>query len=384
MEREHYEGGPVRYRPLESARRGPVKVVCFSKTEWAEPPRLRHQVASLLAERGHEVVFFEKARATLRPSVSVAPENIELLRSIQLVHHQLRVHSLLSRLNRRVVTAYLRVALSRAGVVADDVSVINFNFDYDFLRELFPRARIVNIFNDDFVAAARRMSLHETRRAIAETARAADCNLAVSYPLVRQIEQFSSRVSLFLPWSRRRYVAPVVNERPDLLYWGYINDRIDYRAMRHVLESGVRVHFVGPVSSTRRSRALLGHPKAVVHGPKQLRDLGEILSRCAASILAYDRDHPMVRAVTMSNRGFDILSCGLPLLYVDLPDLLSVPPGIIYRCKTGDDYLTAFREAQTTFYDVQPAIERFLLQHTPAQRYEELVRYLRPAFDGPR
>ena len=42
----------------------------FSKTNWEEMPRLRHQIARMLAKKGHKIFFFSKAKIFYRLSTS--------------------------------------------------------------------------------------------------------------------------------------------------------------------------------------------------------------------------------------------------------------------------------------------------------------------------
>jgi hypothetical protein len=351
-----------------------MNVVAFTKSAWSEAPRLRHQVAHLLLAHGHRVLFFERPADIftlgLNPSeADHLPPGLALGRNRQLLHHQLRITPTLSRANaefeklqiRRLVDSYRPEA------------VINFNYDYYFLRELFPKSKIVSIFNDDFIAGARLLSRKEARRLVCQTARMSDHNLVVSYPLLDQIRTFTDRVSLFFPWCRREYATPPAGQKRDeMLYWGYINDRIDVRAVTHVMDQGIKINFVGPVSGTRRSRALLEHRNAEYHGERPLDRISAVLARCASSILPYDAADRQVAAITINNRAFDLLSAGLPLLYRDLPGLLEAPAEVIRRCHDGAAYVREHRQAAQQFDAAQPAIQEFLANHTPSARYRQL------------
>ncbi|MEO0579910.1 MAG: hypothetical protein AAFZ58_14575, partial [Pseudomonadota bacterium] len=45
-----------------------MRFIFLTRTNWNEPPRIRHQLAELLVSEGHDVVFFQKpvARASLQ------------------------------------------------------------------------------------------------------------------------------------------------------------------------------------------------------------------------------------------------------------------------------------------------------------------------------
>jgi hypothetical protein len=347
----------------------------FTKSNWEEAPRLRHQVAELLASFGHRVMFFEKPSFTARALRPVAP-GIVAVRTRSVIHHQLRVASWLSAANRSLEKREIR----RVAAEGPAIGIVNFNYDYDFLRQLYPRARIVTIINDDFIDGARWFSRREASRVISATARISDQNLAVSYPLVEQVRRFSKDVKLFLPWARRRYLRPPHGlQRPDLLYWGYINDRIDAGAVLHVMDAGIRIHFVGPVTPSANMRKILAHPNSSLLPPSPLAQISEIVDRCCASILPYDIGFKQVAAITMNNRAFELLSAGLPLLYAALPGLIDAPQQVIYRCATSGAYVDAVHAARESFDASQPAIEEFLRGHSAAERYEQLMTYFSAA-----
>ena len=352
-----------------------MRFVLFTKTPWAEPPRLRHQVAQMLARRGHDVTFFEKNRPLGRRR-GWDSDGIHVRGHGELLHHQLRVTRGLSSLN----WIFERNEIRRQVPCDPDTVVINFNYDYCHLRDIFPRQPILSIFNDDFVEGSRWFSRKEVRRVQAETARISDHALAVSYPLLDRLREATPRASLFLPWARRGYRRPPDSGKRDaMLCWGYVNERLDVPAMTGVLNRGVRIHFVGPVQRTPVIEKLLRHPNSILHPEAQLDELGPVLAECACSILPYDPGAPMVSAITVNNRAFEILSAGLVLLYADLPALINAPPNVIYRCRSVDDYMEAFRAARVGFEGVQPDIEAFLKDHTEEKRYEQLMNLVREA-----
>jgi hypothetical protein len=345
----------------------------FTKSDWDEAPRLRHQVAALLADAGHEVLFFERPRLTRRAARRVR-DRVTAVRTRNVVHPQLRVSRALSAVNNAVEKREIRRAAPRR----PSVGIVNFNYEYEFLRDLFPDSRIVTVINDDFIDGARPFSRREAARVLAATARMSDQNVAVSFPLVAQLQRFSDRVELFLPWTRTPYVRPAQGlPRTDLLYWGYINDRIDVRSVLHVMDAGIRIHFAGPVIPSPKMKRMLGHPLASHHQPASLRELADVVDRCCASILPYDIEYKQVAAITMNNRSFEILGAGLPLLYSDLPGLIDAPPNVIYRCATPDSYVRSTAAARDSFDASQDAIAQFLTAHSPEARYEQLMGYFR-------
>jgi hypothetical protein len=297
----------------------------------------------------------------------------------QLLHHQLRVTRSLMAINAAYEARAIRELID---LRADDI-IINFNYDYYFVRELAPNAVIVTILNDDFVAEARWFSRSAARRQLAMTLRASDCALVVSYPLARQAREHLDAVSTFFPWSRSAYRQPPLDaERPDVLYWGFLNDRMRWDVFHHFLDAGVTLHIAGPVHDSPRSRKLLAHPNACYHGVADLSALAAVVNRSAATLLPYGMDSKygaMVGAITINNRAFELLAAGLPLLYSDLPGLLEAPPQVISPCRSPADFLKAFRDRQRDFAQSQPVIREFLSGHDEASRYEQLMTVVQTA-----
>jgi hypothetical protein len=348
-------------------RRPNLRFLLFTKTRWEEAPRLRHQVARLLVSRGHDVTLFE--RPSYLHAGSRTAEGIAMRRTRQLIHPQLRVHPLVSAANAFVEKREIRRAVNGA----DGTHVLNFNWDYDFLRDLFPASRIVTIFNDDFVASARPFCRTETIRVMNRTVSRSDQVLVTSFVVRDQLLPVSPSVSLFLPWARRAYAAASGDgPRRDVLYWGYISDRLDFALVRSLLDRGVRIHFAGPIYS-RAAADLFRHPNAEYHGVRTLDELQPVVARCCCSIVPYHPENAQMRSVTISNRAFELLAAGLPLIYTSQAALLPAPPDVIYACRTTDEYLAAIEQARASFADVQPRIREYLLPHTADRRYAQLM-----------
>ena len=354
----------------------PVRFVVLTKTRWHEPPRIRHQVTDMLVRRGHDVLFVERNAWLGRVNVRTEGK-LMIARHGEMIHHQLRVVPWLSRLNATMEAA----GLDAIGLGTDpDTIILNFNYDHYFIRKLAPRNTIVSVLNDDFIAAARWFSRREAARVLEATLRMSDHTLVVSHPLHDQARRFTDRTSLFFPWARRPYTLPASGRlRSEVLYWGYINDRIDLALVTELMALGVIVNFIGPVSGTRKVAELMEHRNARHHGQGQLDDFGEVLDRCACSILPYDMTNAVVVATTISNRAFDLLSAGFPLLYSPLPALLDAPTQVIRVCRTAGDYVEGLRESAATFDAVQPVIADFLRAHSEDERYSQLMTVIESA-----
>jgi hypothetical protein len=345
------------------------RVVVVTRSWWNEPPRLRHQVTNLLMANGHEVLFVEKP--TMGGRGKVREGHPALSASGELVHHQARVARPLTLLNAVAVRASLR----RVAAEWADAAVVNFNYDYWMLRDLWPTAPMVTIINDDFLGRSRPWAAAEARWAQRRTLQASDAAFAVSFPLLRQCQADTATAELFLPWLRTPYRPPAPGPRRDILYWGFINDRIDWNIIERLAAAGRVIHFAGPIERSPTAHRVLQSPNVQYHGVASIAELAPVVAKCCASIIPYALERTTLE-FTMSNRGFELLGQGLPILYAAFPELLPADPRVIHHCRSPEDYVAAATEAEEGFDSAQPVIEAFLADHTPEIRYRQLSRIL--------
>lgn len=356
------------------------RYIFLTKTQWDEPPRLRHQLARLLADTGREVFFFEKPGYPWR---QMAPPtkldgHITLLQHRHLLHHKLRVLPVLHAANAHVVQRSLGSSLSSLGINGGDV-VINFNFDYFFLRDTFPTNRIVTIINDDFLSVALFGYERPLVWAMERTCSTSDRVLTVSVPLRRQLSVCCDP-ELFLPWADCAYRAPGRDiERNTLLFWGYMNQRIDFRVVRAFADQlaqsrpHIRLLFVGPiqrnfvdeVKSLRSRRNIQVMPSA---------GLDELpTDRVLAGFIPYRANDPEVDAITLSNKALQLLARGFPLLISGMPGMPNFMEAPFVIRMNGTDALRQIDVLEGQFEDLQPAIEEFVSRNGAEARLKQLL-----------
>lgn len=353
--------------------------VLFTHTDWSEAPRLRHQLTRLLLESGHKVLFFEKSCGLLGKSQLVPtllPNGPAMVRTRRLCHHQLRLVPPIHHLNARVLEAQIRRVLADQQL-GEDVVVINFNYDYFFLRRLFPRTRIVTIINDDFEAMSRLPFHGHMTWALKRTCEMSDSVLAVSTPLIERLREFC-HPKLLLPWSVIPYrrPAPGVSQRNILLFWGYINERLDLdvlaRLAEHLLEHrpGFRIMLVGPTQGNDRAPvvARLGGYANV-----EIRDRTDLDALPLDQILAAMIPYRPVRvndAILQSNKTLQLLAMGLPLLVSGMPAFMQRP--YIKRLDGQESLGEVLDSLVQNFEPWQPAIKQCVDENSPESRMEIL------------
>ena len=348
--------------------------VLLTHSTWSEPPRLRHQIARLLLSHGHKVTFFERAGFGLpAKSVSKAEDGLTLVGSKKLIHAQLRVLPVLHELNRVFVSRQLR-SYRRSGLLGEAPCIINFNFDYYFLRDVFSDLPIVTIINDDFEAQARLPFNTHLTWALERTCQASNRVLALSESLRRRLAPLCPDTRLFLPWAVTPYVAPIapVTCRNTLLFWGTIDSAIDLNVLQRTAHElararpGSRILLVGPLAT--RFKAALKRVMAVtgnieLQGPTPLEALP--FEQVIAAIIPYGR-HPAQNAITLANKSFQLISRGIPLLISGMPDFLTLP--FVLRLDDGATMQEILLKIDDNFASWQGAMAEFIAANPPESR----------------
>jgi hypothetical protein len=352
----------------------------LTNTRWDEAPRIRHQVARLLRDAGHRVLFIERAaqagRESRRP-ICRREAGIWTMRPTRLLHHQLRVVPALHRVNAAFLVPQLVEACATWSPAGPD-AVINFMPDAYFVGDAFPGRRVVTIIHDDFEAQSRLHFRSHITWALEQTCRASERVLAVSVPLCRRLANCCDP-ALFLPWAVDEYREPLgpVSERNTLLFWGYVDNAIDLAMVRRVSDSlaasrpGWRMLFVGP-TQTRGARRRIAAQFATMRNV-DLRDPAGLdalpIDRALAAVLPYRRS-PAIDSVTLANKSMQLLARGLPLLISAMPSFLKAE--FVFRLDGPGGIEPAIETCQTAFGGVQPAIRSFLREHSPAARLRAL------------
>ncbi len=362
-----------------------MSILLLTRTLWSEPPRLRHQVAQLLLNQGHTVLFAERP-ALLGTTAFMARQRVRsegdqllLLPQRDLVHHQLRVLPALHDLNGAWAGAPLErvlAQLARGGSQPLE-QVINFNYDAFWLRRLFPSLRITTIINDDFEALSRLPFRSHLTWALARTCAMSDRVLAVSQPLLERLSRWCDP-ELFLPWASEPYAAPPAQgTRNVVLFWGFINDRLDQdvilQALPALRQAGFRLRFVGPVqpSGAELQQRLRSEPAVEWQGPCAFAELDT--TDCCAALIPYRLDCPGVEAIQLSNKALQLLSRGLPLIISAMPHFHQASYVLPYGSSAYPSLSTAICSAAARFAALQPAMAAFVAANGPQQRLAQLL-----------
>lgn len=350
------------------------RAIFLTKTRWDEPPRLRHQVVNMLQDQGYEIIFFE------RPSLfcwykTWKEDGITFIRHFEPVHHRLRVFRWVVALNALIIKFFLRKAIRQFGL--SDEPVLNFSYDYYFINDVLP-GKVVTIIDDDFVNKLSDGLVKDmTEYQLAETGRNSVMTLAVSYPLEEQMRQFTDKVGLFFPWAEQSYQPPASWDKRDVaVFFGYINYRIYWPWILELADMGVKLRFIGPIQKCADPEAVqrLRHYPNIEFQPTQ--KITEIdFDDVCCSILPWDESYEGIKAITINNKCFNLLSYGLPQLYAKLPYLMEADKRVISQAEDASEFAESIRFFSENFESCQEPIRDFLAQNYTSQRFDQLMSH---------
>jgi len=358
-----------------------MRFIFFSKTNWAEPPRLRHQLAHLLADAGHEVVFFQRPYypGQKNETSDSGHARIHLYRYRQLLHHKLRLHPLLHRVSALFEKKQIKSFMSELCIERNDV-IVNFNYDYFFLRDLFPSNRLITIINDDFWSRAIGGYESPLKWALINTCKSSDVVLTVSLPLKNELSEFC-QAELFYPWSDSRYTPPnLVTTRNTILFWGYINNKLDVKFIaglaNGLLQRGSEysILFVGPIQCSSDSINEISRFSNVNFLPAS--DLETLdLQNVFVGFIPYRSGIKSIEVITFPNKVSRLLARGLPIAVTGMPNFIAEP--FVFRL--GQDLesdIASLQAIESHFSKLQPCIREFVETNGSEERLKQFMSYL--------
>lgn len=344
-------------------------IYIFSKSDWREVPRLRHQLTNLVRDLNLPIYFFQKPNFGFNPFDECEVETLDgihIARTRQLIHHQLRWTFVQRLLN----SIFEKLSIKRlVDKIPSPVLIINFNYDYFFLRDLFPRAKIITVLNDDFVAQSKFFNGYHVKKVLAKTCGNSDSVLVVSEPIFKQVSDYCKPI-LFLPWSDTPYRISASNSvGHHILFWAHIDGRVDFDLISSFLKSRPEYHLdiVGPISKnveTSVKELVDNNMNVSLLGLSSLDEL--MLSKYFCSIIPYKNNVDDILAVTISNKTFQLLSRGFPIVTHGMPNFYVNPA--IKKTSNSQEFVVALDQVKANFYDLQSDIQKLVEDNSSVAR----------------
>lgn len=389
-----FQGGMVFADPSR-----PLCVVVAS-TRWREPPRIRHQITRQLVRWGN-VVFVElfPTEASGGPQFEKVSERLVIWRPGRLTRFSqcavARVPLLMPAINRRfaVMLGHLLEGFSDApkllfNFVHSNYAVMNVpgldDRTYVCFDE-FPR-----MWRDatrppalKYLLRSWLFQLYENR-----VARAADRCLAVHTPLRDKLVRVNPHTHLFLqatellPSARGGGPKRTRSERPiRVAYMGYLtyNQLTDWLE-RVVAEDDMELWLIGPRDHKFNKEGRLAGESVHFTGSLRGAELAEKLASMDVLTMAYNPVIPEVSVQTASNKFFQYLSAGRPVVISNMRHYLEMPEGVLYRASSAEEFISCIRRAiHQDSERLQVLRRQIAAENTWDKRGEQLRGYLRAA-----
>jgi hypothetical protein len=333
----------------------------------------------LLASAGHDVLFVQRAKYPWqrRRMEESGMKGVELARLNQSIHHRLRFHPCLHWLNARFEVRQLRSLVRSRAVDAADV-ILNFNYDYFFVRAAFPGNRIVSIVNDAHWVRHNGQERKHQLWALRRTLLASDACLTVSEPLRKRLSSYRP-TEIFRPWATSEYRTPHRDEAPkELLYWGYINERLDFEFIEVLADDladsrpDLRLVFTGPVRCRSRAlRPLRARSNVIFRPPTPFHEL-DFRNTRAAIIPFRMEGYASVDACEIPSKFFMLVSRGLPVLITGMPNFHPAP--FVFRLDAaGTSPVDVIDQAWRTMPELEGPMRRCVSENSAHSRLGQLL-----------
>ena len=358
------------------------KFILFTKSYWNEPPRIRHQLARLLLANNHQIFFFEKPDLLTAPNFNqlndtqIETSDIFIKRTKQLIHHQLRISNFLRYSNAK----YEKISIHKNINIKEHENsiIINFNYDYYFLRDIFPQNKIITIINDDFVAQSKINKGRHVLHVLEKTCKNSDAVFVVSYPLAKQVENWC-KPEIFFPWAPSRYRKPNNNtSRKSILFWGYINQRVDFELLIEVATQRpeILIDIYGPISSdARKETSILEKNFNQIKFYNSVTLNGIDFDKYFCSIIPYKNDILSVKAISVANKTFQLMSMGLPIVTHGMPNFIDNKA--IFKTNTKNHFIQGIDNCFFEFYNLQASIENLVNNNQSKDRYNQMMNAIK-------
>ena len=346
-----------------------MKFIFFTKTNWSESPRLRHQLCDLVVDAGHDVMFFQKPGYPFSKIkfCKNPKKEIKLFTTLQLIHHKLRIFKILHRINAYFEKIQI-MKVVRNETSTSSAIIINFNYDYYFIKDIFPSNKIITIINDDSWSSALFNYQKPLLYALSSTLKISFKVFTVSLVLKKVLSTFCDS-ELLLPWSRDNYQKPKISStRNTIIFWGFINDRLDFDIISNLasrlLSENIdyKLLFIGPNNCSKSSLSVFSsHSNLVLQGPTTLDDIN--FDTVFASIIPYKPNIKEVEATTIPNKALPLLSKGIPLVVSGMPSIIDLP--FIYHLHNDTkENIALFQSIEKRFFDIQYKIKDYVNSNT--------------------
>lgn len=359
-----------------------MKFIFITKTNWDEPPRIRHQLAEALLRHGHEVVFFEKSVSLLSKRKSkVCSDSFRVLTPHELTHHRLRIKVVMYFECLFQVYQYKKYTIQQ-GFKDTDI-IINFSYDSYFLRKVFPNNRIITILNDDFEMQTKLFGYSVGRNSLINTIKMSDFCLSTSPILAQRYQKYNNKSEAFLPWYQGRENKSKNIDRDKnnqdkkaILIWAYITERIDFDIIELLLiNRTISIEVFGPIH-----HRVKGKVDSLTKSFDNIRffpacKLEELQTEKYFCSLTPYLNQEQNEKIYVTNKLFQLASFGMLSINLGLPNFIELPG--VFNCVSFEEVLTAVDDCIEDGHALSSKLIESIADNTEQARVNQLDKIIK-------
>lgn len=335
----------------------PIAVV-VTRTKWQEPPRMRHQVAYQLT-RFFNVMYVQKLNQNNNETIEYINDRLyvynpaviltfspRLIANLPIIHYL--INKCFYKKINHLISQYKEIPIVLINFEFDFPEIINcsqFNMTFYVCNDEFPE--MLSRYNPKDIKSKYQYTLFKHREM--KVAKSADMCLAAHKPLVEKLKKWN----LNTEWFPAGHEFEINTESKPLkkgppfrtAFMGYVSDLLLTDWLKRLVQcSDMELFLIGPVEH---------FPQEEFTGLKNVRFIqplfGKQLYRKLADmhvlIMPYDLQAPSVRVQTVSNKFFQYVAAGRPIVMSDMPHYISMPEGVYYKAGNADDFVGKIRRA---------------------------------------
>jgi len=333
-------------------------LVVTTVTRWDEPPRIRHQLTLEMQKYFKNIIFIETPKRTTQSEVRYKHQlrqvasNIYAYRMPEWYALPRNIHGLLPVVSRLHQNYVLKTAINLLKEVASNRAFLfNFNFsDYGVHdKNIFSFSSF--ILNDNFIDRVNmRLARYYVKKKQVQTIRRADLCLVVSTPLLSQVQKYNENTALLLPGhnfdcsieenASLSFYSNNTRERLRVCFMGYINYRLELDWIKHVAKHGaIDFYLLGPIELPSKEIFELKSNGVIFLPSKNGSDLKDFLASCHVLTIPYNVAQKSVQAIEASNKLFQYIASGRPIVASLMPNLLNLPDYVLTKVNSKEAFL---------------------------------------------
>jgi glycosyltransferase involved in cell wall biosynthesis len=326
----------------------PRAALVLAVSPWNEPKRLRRQLAELLsAER--PVVYATLPWGRRKPAhdakaVDGGVLTVSLRGPLTPLRWLLRNPRLRGRYEARLSRRLLRMLDGHPPIAC----ALTFTPLYPQLLGALRDMRRLYVANDDHtLMSADPREAERLRQSEAETISACDAVVTVSEGIARRLRAHGKPVHVTYPGHDsdilplERFETPRVAR--SVCFLGYIDWRVDFGLLRHLLDRGFHVTLIGPKVATEAQVAelLATYPESFEwQAPIPAEGAPASLARFEVLVMPYlFRSDEQAGLVELPNKLFIYFSALRPVVATYMPNLQLVEPGLVYLSRSSEEFI---------------------------------------------